>query len=51
MRNTVNIVKNYVDKNEIQGWIFEQFELYEGMYDELTRCLWMQIFMCGEEIF
>ena len=31
--NTVNIVKNFVDKQEIVGWIFEKHDLYEGMYD------------------
>jgi hypothetical protein len=49
--NTVSIVKNYVETNQIEAWIFDKHELYEGMYDELTRCIWMDIFQCGEEIF
>ena len=49
--NTVNIVRNFVTKNEIEKWIFERYVLYEDMYDELTRSLWMEIFNCGEEIF
>lgn len=31
--NTVNIVKNFVTKNEIEKWIFEKYVLYEDMYD------------------
>jgi len=49
--NTINIVRRFVDKHEISGWIFEKYQLYEGMYDELTRAVWMDIFACGEEIF
>ena len=49
--NTVNIVKGYLDRSEIIPWIFDSFELYEEMYEELTRCFWMEIFGCGEEIF
>lgn len=49
--NTVNIVRNFVTKYEIEKWIFERYVLYEDMYDELTRSLWMEIFSCGEEIF
>lgn len=49
--NTVNIVRNFVTKHEIEKWIFERYVLYEDMYDELTRSLWMEIFNCGEEIF
>jgi len=40
-------VKNFVDKNKIGKLIFEKYELYEDMYDDLTRCLWMEIFNCG----
>lgn len=49
--NTVNIVRNFVTKYEIEKWIFEKYVLYEDMYDELTRSLWTEIFNCGEEIF
>ena len=44
----MKIVENFVEKQEIKDWIFEDYHILEGDYDELTRMIWMQIYSCGE---
>lgn len=40
-----------MEKNEIKGWIFDEFNVLYEDYDELTRHIWLSIFGCGESIF
>lgn len=45
--NTVRIVKNFVEKQKIRDWIFEDYHLLLDDYEELTRSVWINIFGCG----
>jgi hypothetical protein len=44
--NTVMIVKNFVSKNEVASWVFDEYHILED-YEELTRKIWMAVFSCG----
>jgi hypothetical protein len=44
-------VKNFVERKEIQGWVFENYHVLNGDYDELARNVWINVFRCGEGIF
>lgn len=40
-----------MERTGIKGWIFDKYQLYEDMHDELTRNIWIEVFNCKEEIF
>ena len=44
-------MKSFVEKTGIRRWVFNQYELYEDMYEDLTRSIWALIFSIGDEIF
>ena len=43
----MKIVQNFVEREQIQSWIFEDKQLLHGDYEELTRIAWINIFGCG----
>lgn len=49
--NSAKIVRNFVEREKIQDWVFDEYQMLHGDYEELTRRVWIEIFNCGEEIF
>ena len=49
--NSMKIVTNFVEKMEIEGWVFDSRNILYEDYEELTRQMWCEIFGCGEAIF